>query len=557
MKIFNEIEVTKIPRNNFNLSHEKKLSCDMGYLIPVLCEECVPGDTFKISEEHLIRFAPMTFPAMHRFDCFIHYFQVPLRTIWEDYSQFVTGGERGQYLMEKCPVLPRKKFATAAHINLIQTGTLADYLGVNFATLDKTSIQEFELSLLPFMAYQKIYDEYYRVQDLILSEIDPDDIQEKYKTIAPKPGWVDLDIFTRERKLKSVILAPFADMTDFPLFKLRKRSWQRDYFTTGLPRPQKGPEVSFGSGIVYLDKDKVGDQHWILKNGLSFPPSNTAVLSSPTLDSTIGDLHTGGPDNKIAFDPNGTLKSGLTTITELRRAKALQVWLERNARGGTRLVEYLKHQFGVTSSDKSLQRPQYIGGSHTNIVISEVLQTSESGETPLGEMAGHGLSQDGNYCGECFCEEHGFIIGIMSIMPKPGYMQGLRRIWQKFDPFDYFVHDFEHIGEQEIFNKELYFNPTGNDAVKMDKVFAYQSRFCEYKYIPDTVHGDFKTTMTDWHENRIFSNLPTLSQEFVECTPENRIFAVQEGVHHVWCQLYQHIIARRPLTVFSNPSTTI
>jgi hypothetical protein len=556
MKIFNEIEVQKIPRNNFDLSHERKLTCNMGDLIPVLCEEAVPGDTFKISEEHLIRFAPMSFPVMHRFDCFIHYFVVPYRILWDDYERFMTGGERGQYLMEKCPVLPRFRIdSKEVYDKYFSNGTLSDYLtGIPHFPMLPPSFRNFDINLLPYMAYQKIYDDYYRVQDLIMSEIDPDDIQE-----AQNEFMLTHEHFTRERKIKSGIYPvtkPGGARSPLQLFKLRRRSWQRDYFTTALPRPQKGPEVSFGSGIVYLDQENRIEGKLIKVNQTPVTPGTQPLLREYINQEGVNIVDANG--TKYSYDPNGSLKSGLTTISELRRAKALQIWLERNARGGSRLVEYLKNQFGVTSSDKRLQRPEYIGGSHTNIIISEVLQTSETNETPLGEMGGHGLCQDGNYCGEAFIEEHSFIIGLMSIMPKPGYMQGMRRIFQKFDPFDYFIPDFEHIGEQEITNKELFFKPDHINESNLDKVFGYQSRFSEYKYIPDMIFGDFRTTMTDWHEARIFKNMPTLSQEFIECKIENRIFAVTDPeVHHIWVQLYQAITARRPLTVFSNPSTTI
>ena len=212
------------------------------------------------------------------------------------------------------------------------------------------------------------------------------------------------------------------------------------------------------------------------------------------------------------------------TINDLRKAFKLQEWIEKNARAGSRYVESILAHFGVRSSDARLQRPEFLGGGMSPVMISEVLQTSEtSGTTPQGNMSGHGLNLGKNHSFSRFFEEHGYIIGIVSVMPKTAYQQGIPKHFSKFDKFDYFWPEFQHIGEQEILNKEILAN-----HVAPDDVFGYIPRYAEYKYNPSTVHGDFKKTLDFWHLGKIFdpNNPPYLNQNFIECNASRRIFAV-------------------------------
>ena len=239
-----------------------------------------------------------------------------------------------------------------------------------------------------------------------------------------------------------------------------------------------------------------------------------------------------------------------TTINDLRRAFRLQEWLERAARGGTRYVELIKSFFGVNSPDKRLQRPEYITGIKTPVVISEVLQTSETATSPQGNMAGHGVSVVAGGDSDYYCEEHGVIMGIMSVMPKTAYQQGIHRTFLKFDPLDYYWEQFANIGEQEVFNKELYaFTANGNNT------FGYIPRYSEYKFENNRVAGEFRNSLDFWHEGRIFATEPALNEEFISCNPANRIFAVTDPeVDNLYCHILNKVEAIRPMPVYGTPT---
>ena len=240
-----------------------------------------------------------------------------------------------------------------------------------------------------------------------------------------------------------------------------------------------------------------------------------------------------------------------TSINELRRAFRLQEWLERNARGGTRYIEQILAHFGVKSSDARLQRPEYITGVKTPVVISEVLNTTGiDGELPQGNMAGHGVAVTTGKFGSYFCEEHGWIMGIMSVMPKTAYQQGIPKMFQKFDNLDYYWPSFANIGEQEVKQSEI-FAFTAND----NNTFGYVPRYAEYKYMPSRVAGEFRTSLDYWHLGRKFDTQPTLNQTFIECDPSatKRIFAVEEGADTLYCHVLNKIQAIRPMPKFGTP----
>lgn len=518
-KIFNAVTGRKVRRNLFNLSHERKFSFDMGVLTPILCQEVVPGDTFRVDSEVMMRFAPMLAPVMHRMDVYTHYWFVPYRLIWNEWEKFITGSDE--------VVFPKLVINSGTDTELIKAffspGSLADYLGVPIISSPPSN--EISINYLPFRAYQLIWNEWYRDEDL----------QGEIQFSFDSGKWV-LD-------------------HDFNTLVLRRRAWEKDYFTSARPWPQKGGEVNLpltgnaGIEFQFNEGDAVHDS-----NG-SYEPSGgpegidvyNTVFGSKIKTQNSGYLSVDNSKNLFVNLENVTA----ATITELRRAFQLQKWLERNARSGSRYTELLRAHFGVKSSDARLQRPEYLGGGKQPVSVSEVLQTSQSNvDSALGDMAGHGISVGRSNRFKAFFEEHGLVMGLISVLPRTAYQQGLPRLFSKFDKFDYFWPEFQHIGEQAIFNKEIYLNGTDAD----EETFGYAPRYAEYKYIPSSVHGDFKTNLDYWHLGRKFENRPGLNSSFVECNPSDRIFNVtDDDVQKLWCHLYNRVKALRPMAVFSEP----
>lgn len=499
--LFNSIQLQKPKKNSFDLSHDVKMSAKMGQLTPILVQECVPGDQFKIGCESLIRFAPLVSPVMHRMDVTMHYFYVPNRILWDNWEKFITDASSGLV----APYIDNFSTWGAAEKKFM------DYMGV---PPNSNAALSPSLNALPFAAYQAIYNEYYRDQNLV-AEVN-------YKLNDGNQG-------------SSVFAQNFLTM--------RKRAWEHDYFTSCLPFAQKGNAVDIPLGDVELKSGTLNSQNVVQLDG---DPSTATALQS----DAAGLLTNSGGSEDLVIDPSGNYVVGSTTINELRRAFRLQEWLEKNARGGTRYIENILTHFGVRSSDKRLQRPEYITGIKSPVVISEVLNTTGTEDLPQGNMAGHGISVgSGNY-GSYYCEEHGYIIGIMSVMPKTAYQQGIPRHYLKNDTLDYYWPSFANIGEQEVKLEELYaYTANSQDT------FGYVPRYSEYKYNPSRVAGDFRTTLDFWHLGRIFASEPTLSQQFVECTPDDveRIFAVQDDTDNLYCHVYNKIQALRPMPKFGTP----
>jgi len=284
------------------------------------------------------------------------------------------------------------------------------------------------------------------------------------------------------------------------------------------------------------------------------PAAGNLAVAAPNEDQLVTQ---GGVFSRIENIDEVTIDNVNTTINDLRRSIKLQEWLEKNARGGGRYTEQIRSHFGVVSSDARLQRPEYLGGGKQPVVISEVLSTFQAADgdgEPQGNMAGHGISV-GNSNGFTYrAEEHGVVIGIISVLPRTTYQQGIDRMWIRDDKFKYLWPSFGQLGEQEITNVELYmdyFNgPENNSAV-----FGYQSRYSEYKNQPSRVSGVFRDSLAYWHMGRIFNSQPSLDAGFVSADPTTRIFAVEDpNVEHLYCQMYHNFSAIRPLPYFGTPT---
>lgn len=542
--IFNSIRMKRPKRNAFNLSYESKLTMNMGELVPIMCTPVVPGDKFRVRTESLVRLAPLVAPMMHRVNVFTHYFFVPNRLVWEHWEDFITKGVDG----ENAPVFPTVFVSNTLNSESSRYyghGSLWDYLGLPSCTAvgDSTPSDlnggvvypaDYQVSALPFRAYQLIYNEYYRDQNLT----DP----------------VEIPLTDGEGGINDIR----------PLLTLRRRAWEKDYFTSALPWLQRGPEVSVpiqgtqGSlDVVYND---VGDgQLWRDKDGRQVPGGAINFIPNSTGEGNtgyIGNNISSGQNAQLEFDPNGTLTVDSSqigvSINDLRTSNALQRWFERNARSGSRYIEQILAHFGVRSSDARLQRPQFLGGGRMPISVSEVLQTSSTDETsPQANMAGHGISAGVNNGFKHYFEEHGYIIGIMSITPRSGYQQGVPKDFTKFDNMDFYFPEFAHLSEQEIKNKELFVT---NDPEYNEATFGYTPRYAEYKYHQSEAHGDFRGNLSFWHLNRIFNDRPNLNTTFVECNPSNRVFATSDTEDDkFWVQIYQDVKALRLMPKYGTP----
>lgn len=528
--LFSTVPITRIARSRHNLSHQVKASFNAGTLTPLLCELASPGSTwFCPNLEEFIRSMPMIAPVMDRMDVKVDAFFTPLRLIWDDFEDYITLGPTGEFNVDKptlqfaaAPNIPAESYAEI--LKVFGTGGLADYL--NFPTLAPAQLPvagliQTGIDALPFRTYQLLYNEYYRNENL------EDEIP-----IDRSSGSLTLSLNSGTE-------------TDFTNFMLRYRGWRKDYFTSALPSPQKGPAVRMPGGSS--DLTIVGTEPMQFAqygNVADAPDSFSQKAYNSTLKNAANDIvgrETVTQDTTKTKSNAGSAyiySSGLgiesegsasaATIEELRYAETLQEFYEANARGGSRYKEYLMNIWHTKSKDSRLDRPERIGGFRGPVTISDVDQTSESNISPQATPAGKGLSSGSSRLFKYKTSEWGIFMVILSLQPKTSYFQGFRR-WNLYnDVFDWPNPFFANLGEQEIINKEIYFDPIDSDG-KNDDTFGYTPRFAEAKFIPDSVHGEFRTSLDYWHLARKFSSRPNLNKAFVHVDPAeiDRIFPSQ------------------------------
>ena len=511
-KIFQTVHTKRQRRNGFNLTHDHKLSCNMGTLVPVMVEECLPGDTWHLSGNAFVRTAPLRTPVMHRVNSSIHYWFVPNRIVWPNFYEWMADPSSNI-------VPPYLNF----NGNSVETGTLSDYMGI---PPNRTLTQK--INAIPFAAYQMIYNQRYRDQNLI----------------------PEVDFLLQDGAINR------GDAKWDVLVSMRNRSWMHDYFTSALPFAQRGPavdiplgEVTFPDTVPVVRNSNDGGVFTIQDNG------------RPGEYATVTDVLTGGITDELRADLRSIEgQVAPTSVSDLRRAIKLQEWLELSARTGQRPREFVQAFFDVDPGDARLNEPEYITGVTSPVVINEIANTTgEVDGLPQGNLAGRGVGVSTGKVGKYFCLEHGYIIGVLNIQPIPAYQDGVaKHLCDRFDQFKYFFRQMAHIGEQEILNAEIF---CSSDSVQNNGTFGYTPRYAEYRDIPSRVSGEFRDSLKDWHFARKFANLPTLSAQFVEAKegvagsiPTDPFAVTAPSVEKMYVHILNNCYARRPIPVFGTPA---
>ncbi len=526
---FSRVPRAEIQRSSFNRSHGHKTTFDAGYLVPFFVDEVLPGDTFNCRATLFARLATPIVPFMDNLFMDTFFFFVPCRLLWENWERFNGAqdnpGDSTDYLIP-----------TLADNTTFDVGTLGDYFGI------PTGVSLSNINSMPFRAYNLIWNEWFRDENL------QDSVD------VPKDDGTD-------------------DVMDYQLLRRGKR---HDYFTSCLPWPQKGPGVELPVGGL-ADVKFADDYDVNAPIPLTFNINQQLYPATywdtdqqghgivPRLDSSqiggLGNFEGASVNiyNPLASLPAGGLVADLSTATAVtinsfRMAFQVQRLYERDARGGTRYTEMLTAHFGVVSPDARLQRPEYLGGSSSPVVINPVQQTSSTDNTtPQGNLAAYGLVGSRVHGFTKSFVEHGYLIGLVNVRADLTYQQGLNRMWSRQTRFDFYWPALAHLGEQAVLNKEIYADGTAAD----DDVFGYQERFAEYRYFPSKITGKFRSTFAQpldaWHLSQKFETRPVLNAEFiVDEPPIDRVVAVPSEPHFLF-DSYIQLNCVRPMPVYSVP----
>lgn len=476
-------------RTKHSLSHYHLTTLDMGKLVPVGLYEVLPGDSVRQATSALVRVSPLLTPVMHPIQVRIHHWFVPHRIVWDEFEQFITGGEDGEGDGYTYPVMNSGAGFAA--------GGLADYFGV------PPGVANLNISALAHRTFWEIYNKMYRDQDLV---------------------------------------APVAATSD----TVPNIAWEKDYFTAARPWPQKGPDVLL----------PLGQSAPIVATGDKVPQFKIGV-SSPYKLAGAGGTTPAQWDNAASsnlaewFDPKlevDLASATSVTVTDLRRALAIQRFEEARGQYGSEYVDYLRY-LGIRPSDARLQRPEYLGGGKQTISFSEVLQTAPdldegtSEDFGVGDLKGHGIAAARSRRFMRFFEEHGYVMSVASVRPRTMYMQSLERGFSRRTNLDYFQRELQHIGQQEIYRREVYAE-ADNAGAGGDFVFGYGPRYDEYCHIRSRVSAEFRDILDMWHLGRDLGGPPGLNQSFIECDATKRILASQ-ATDSLWCMFNHSIQARR------------
>lgn len=490
-----------IPRSHFDRSHGYKTTFDAGYLVPIFVDEVLPGDTMNMKASMFARMATPIHPIMDNMFLDTFWFFVPNRLIWDNFQKFM--GERenpGDSTDFLCPQVEAPSGGW-------QSESLSDYFGL------PTGVENIKADSFLHRAYNLIWNEWFRDENL------QDSVE------VPKGD------------------GPDADST----FKLLRRGKRHDYFTSALPWPQKGPGVEIPLGTT---APLVSDGSLTFSRGTTLDP-NTLSARNPNNGTTVywNESDSGAGARSLQYQSGLSVdlsSATAVTINSLRQAFQMQKMLERDALSGTRYIEILKGHFGVTSPDARLQRPEYLGGSSSRILINPVAQTSSTDDTsPQGNLSAFGVVSDTVHGFTKSFVEHGVLIGLANVRSDLTYQQGINRMFSRQTREDFYWPVFAHLGEQAVLNKEIYAQGTEAD----EDVFGYQERYAEYRYKPSLITGKFRSqdpqSLDAWHLAQDFAELPKLNAEFIEDNPPiDRVIAVPSEPHFLFDAYFDYKCVR-------------
>lgn len=526
---YSQVPHANVPRARFKRDYSLLTTMNEGDLVPIYCDEVLPADTAKIDLNALIRMSTPLYPVMDNCYCDFYFFFVPSRLLWEHFENLM-GQNDSTFWAEKVEYTTPKTTAPSDGWNV---GTLADYFGI------PTGVKNLQVNSLPFRAYAKIWNEWFRDENLqqpvTMSKTDA-------TTAGSNAGTALTD----------------AEAGGLPL----KVCKYKDYFTSCLPSPQKGEAVTLpmegNAGLKIYTLDEKEELKW------PAPSSTAATLSGFTEILKINGEQTG---LRVEANRNGNTNTGMlkadmssvtaATINELRQAIAVQHILERDALGGTRYKEILAKAWGVTSPDARLDRSEYIGGYRLPININQVIQTSSTDTTsPQGNTAAFSMTTMSRNMATYSATEHGFIIGLAAVRVDHSYQQGLSRLWTRSTRFSYYDPILANLGEQAVLNQEIYAQGNAQD----EEVFGYQEAWADYRYRTNMITGEMRSTYAQtldaWHYADKYDKLPKLSSDWIKEGTENidRTIAVQsDNSRQFICNFYFDQTWTRAMPIYSIP----